>query len=77
MNQDAINDLVGLLKAYNRAYRQGAPMVSDAEYDAVVEQLRSRAPDHPFLQAVQGQRIQQQQYHAFGRTAPRFKDFRA
>ena len=53
MNQDVINDLVDLLKAYNQAYRQGTPMVSDGEYDAMVEQLRTLAPDHPFLQAVE------------------------
>ena len=53
MNQTTIDELVDLLNAYNRAYRQGAPMVSDAEYDALVEQLRTIAPDHPFLQTVE------------------------
>ena len=47
------NELADLLESYNRAYRQGAPMVSDAEYDALVERLRSVAPDHPYLQAVE------------------------
>jgi len=53
MKKIDINELVDLLKAYNRAYRQGAPMVSDAEYDTLVERLRSLAPDHPFLEAVE------------------------
>ena len=53
MNQATIDERVDLLKAYNRAYRQGTPLVSDAEYDALVEQLRLMAPDHPFLKAVE------------------------
>ena len=53
MNQDTLNELVDLLIAYNKAYRQGAPIVSDAEYDTLVEQLRELAPEHPFLQAVE------------------------
>lgn len=57
MNQETIDELAGLLKAYNRAYRQGAPMVSDAEYDSLVEKLRVLAPDHPFLQAVEPEQL--------------------
>ena len=53
MSQDTIDELVDLLNAYNKAYRQGAPIVSDAEYDTLVEQLRELAPEHPFLQAVE------------------------
>ena len=53
MNQSDINELVDLLQSYNRAYRRGGPLVSDAEYDQLVEQLRAMAPDHPFLQAVE------------------------
>ncbi len=53
MSQDNLDELVDLLKAYNEAYRQGAPIVSDAEYDTLVEQLRELAPEHPFLQAVE------------------------
>jgi len=53
MKPSDINELVDLLQTYNRAYRQGAPLVSDAEYDQMVEQLRATAPDHPFLQAVE------------------------
>ncbi len=53
MSPETIDQLADLLKAYNQAYRQGAPIVSDAEYDALVEQLRTAAPDHLYLQAVE------------------------
>ncbi len=53
MSQNTIDELVDLLNGYNKAYRQGTPIVSDAEYDALVEQLRELAPAHPFLQAVE------------------------
>ena len=53
MSQETIDELIDLLNAYNQAYRQGVPIVSDAEYDTLVEQLRAIAPDHPFLQAVE------------------------
>lgn len=53
MSQDTVDELVDLLNAYNKAYRQGSPIVSDAEYDTLVERLRELAPEHPFLQAVE------------------------
>ncbi len=53
MSQETVDELVDLLNAYNEAYRRGAPIVSDAEYDTLVEQLRELAPEHPFLQAVE------------------------
>jgi DNA ligase (NAD+) len=53
MSRDTVDELIDLLNAYNKAYRQGAPMVSDAEYDTLVEQLRELAPEHPFLKAVE------------------------
>ncbi|WP_319404714.1 helix-hairpin-helix domain-containing protein [uncultured Desulfosarcina sp.] len=53
MSQETIDELVDLLNAYNQAYRRGVPIVSDAEYDTLVEQLRAIAPDHPFLQVVE------------------------
>lgn len=37
----------------NSAYRAGAPVMSDAEYDALVEELRAADPDHPFLHQVE------------------------
>lgn len=45
--------LVARLKIYNRAYRDGAPLISDAEYDSLVEQLRAMDPQHPFLHTVE------------------------
>ncbi len=48
-----INDLISRLEQYNRAYRSGQPLISDAEYDLLVERLRALAPDHPYLQRVE------------------------
>jgi DNA ligase (NAD+) len=48
-----VESLVEVLKKYNAAYRAGTPLVSDAAYDDLVEQLRGLAPDHPYLQAVE------------------------
>ncbi len=57
MAQDAdwlsADDLAERLEVYNSAYRSGEPLISDAEYDALVERLRGLAPDHPFLAAVE------------------------
>jgi DNA ligase (NAD+) len=53
MSETSIDALVDRLKTYNQAYRQGEPLVSDAEYDALVEQLRKLSPEHPFLQSVE------------------------
>ena len=50
---DTIIELVDLLTAYNKAYRQGTPMVEDAQYDQLVEKLRAIAPGHPFFQQVE------------------------
>ena len=57
MSQNAVDELVDLLKAYNAAYRQGAPIVSDDEYDTLVEQLRTIAPEHAFLQTVEAEQF--------------------
>jgi DNA ligase (NAD+) len=48
-----IDDLAIRLEHYNLAYRNGQPLISDAEYDALVEQLRRLDPTHPFLQRVE------------------------
>ena len=43
-------ELVDRLEAANKAYRNGKSLLmSDAEYDALVEQLRALNPQHPFL----------------------------
>ncbi len=48
-----VDELVRRLKTYNDAYRRGAPLISDHEYDQLTAELRSLAPDHPFLSAVE------------------------
>ena len=57
MPAQGINDhlelLVEKLQKYNRAYRQGKPLISDTEYDNLVEKLRNQMPKHPFLHQVE------------------------
>ena len=48
-----IDEILRNLLTYNEAYRKGSPLVSDAVYDRLVEELRSLDPDHPFLHAVE------------------------
>jgi DNA ligase (NAD+) len=48
-----IEKLVSELDALNEAYRAGAPLVSDAEYDRRVEELRAVDPENPFLHRVE------------------------
>ncbi len=48
-----IEVLVEKLELYNRAYRQGNPLISDTEYDNLIEELRGLAADHPFLHQVE------------------------
>jgi len=50
---DMLNEIARTLQVYNEAYRKGSPIVSDAEYDRLVEELRSLDPEHPFLHAVE------------------------
>jgi DNA ligase (NAD+) len=50
---DETEQLATLLETYNRAYRDGNPLIGDAEYDQLVETLRRRDPQHPFLQTVE------------------------
>ncbi|RPJ79428.1 MAG: DNA ligase, partial [Deltaproteobacteria bacterium] len=50
---DEIEDLVTQLKAYNDAYRRGVPLISDPEYDRLVNRLQTLDPLHPFLSKVE------------------------
>jgi len=50
---DSIAEIAAQLEDYNRAYRQGRPLVSDATYDDLMETLRHLAPQHPFLTQVE------------------------
>ena len=52
-----IKTLVESLKKYNEAYRNGNPLVSDLEYDRLVEKLKELDPDHPFLQSVEPEKF--------------------
>lgn len=50
---DSVEQLVSELEKYNQAYRAGEPLISDREYDQLVEKLRAVDPDHPFLHRVE------------------------
>ena len=47
-----IDNLVKQLQDYNAAYRAGESLISDAEYDLLVEQLEELDPTNPFLDTV-------------------------
>jgi NAD-dependent DNA ligase len=48
-----LHTLVARLTAASHAYHNGLlPLMTDAEYDAAVDQLTALAPDHPFLSRV-------------------------
>jgi NAD-dependent DNA ligase len=53
MNSAQISALIKRLEAASYAYHNGKPLLmSDAEYDAAIDQLREASPAHPFLSAV-------------------------
>ena len=52
-----IETLVKSLKKYNKAYRSGNPLVSDHEYDSLVENLKKLDPGNPFLQSVEPEKF--------------------
>ena len=47
-----VTELVKLLQSYKDAYYNDAPLVSDAAYDALEDELREIAPDHEFFATV-------------------------
>lgn len=47
------DELAEELARYNEAYRAGSPIITDAEYDLLLERLRDMNPDHPYLQDVE------------------------
>jgi DNA ligase (NAD+) len=55
---DTVDALVARLEECNSAYRAGTPIISDHEYDALVEQLEALAPLHPFLNRVEPERFE-------------------
>ncbi len=52
MPKDRVADLAKLLKKYKDAYYNGTPLVSDAAYDALEDELREVAPEHALLTTV-------------------------
>jgi DNA ligase (NAD+) len=48
-----LEQLVADLERYNETYRAGTPLISDHEYDQLVEKLRAVDPEHPFLHRVE------------------------
>lgn len=55
---EEIERLVKTLKKYNKAYRSGNPLVSDHEYDSLVQKLRGLDPAHPFLHIVEPEKFE-------------------
>ena len=53
-----IETLVEILKKYNEAYRKGTPLVSDFEYDRLLEKLRELSPYHPFIISVEPEKFE-------------------
>ncbi|MFT3697754.1 MAG: NAD-dependent DNA ligase LigA [Kofleriaceae bacterium] len=49
---DRVGELVALLKTYKDAYYNDEPLVSDAAYDALEDELRELAPKHAFFATV-------------------------
>ena len=47
-----ISDLAGLIQKYKDAYYNGQPLVSDAAYDALEDELRDLDPEHPILKTI-------------------------
>lgn len=54
---ETIAGLVEKLKRYNEAYRGGSSLISDFEYDRLVEELRNLSPNHPFLQSIEPEKF--------------------
>lgn len=52
MSIASLPELVARLEAANKAYRAGAPTMSDSDYDQLEEALRLIDPNHPLLQSL-------------------------
>ena len=52
-NNARIEELAGLLAHHsNLYYTQASPEITDAEYDALFDELKQLSPDHPQLSKV-------------------------
>ena len=49
---DKINELVSKIAEANKAYRTGTAIMSDPEYDTLVEELETLDPDNELLNQV-------------------------
>ena len=54
---NSVETLVPYLKQCNTAYRKGKPLISDMDYDELVEKLRKLDPKHPFLHEVEAETL--------------------
>lgn len=52
MNITKTNDLVSKIREANEAYRLGNPIMSDPEWDELIEQLAVQDPTNELLQEV-------------------------
>lgn len=52
-NMKSISELVADLKRYNDAYRLGDPIISDAQYDALVAELRELDPSNEWFRQAE------------------------
>jgi len=55
---DNVETLLEKLIKYNEAYRRGAPLVSDHEYDRLLEELKKSDPGNPFLHRVEPEKFE-------------------
>ncbi|MGD0960271.1 MAG: BRCT domain-containing protein [Methylomonas sp.] len=53
----ADQELLEFLQIANALYRAGEPAISDADYDAHLQELKRRQPNHPYLHAVEPEPI--------------------
>lgn len=53
MQIQSIESLVETLEKANKAYREGNPIMTDSDYDALETQLSKLDPNHPFLHRLQ------------------------
>jgi NAD-dependent DNA ligase len=52
MDITTTNDLVSKIREANEAYRLGNPIMSDPEWDALIEELHQQDPTHELLQEI-------------------------
>jgi len=55
---DKKETLLETLIRYNEAYRRGTPLVSDHEYDRLLDELKKTDPNNPFLHRVEPEQFE-------------------